>query len=139
MLAAHYGNDLTIDGKLYAPLINKNDLNTEWALIRQIMFGSYSTMTSGEMCTTLINQYSEDFLNIAALCTIALTIPVSSVPCERGFSYQNRVKNKLRSRLGEHQLDTLMRISCEGPNILEFDFERAVKIWEGQKLRRKVF
>ena len=45
-------------------------------------------------------------------------IPVSSVPCERGFSVQNRVKTKMRSRLTDTHIDNLMLIAIEAPNLL---------------------
>ena len=38
-------------------------------------------------------------------------IPVSSVPCERVFSVQNRVKTKMQSRLTDTHDDNLMLIA----------------------------
>ena len=44
-------------------------------------------------------------------------IPVSSVPCEHGFSIQNRVKTKMRSRLTDTHVDNLMLIAMEAPDL----------------------
>ncbi|KAJ4946071.1 hypothetical protein JOQ06_023746, partial [Pogonophryne albipinna] len=42
-------------------------------------------------------------------------IPMSTVPCGRGFSVQNRIKTKGRAKA--ENLDVLMRICIEGPPI----------------------
>ena len=40
----------------------------------------------------------EQFPEILKLLSIALTLPVSSVGCERGFSKQNLIKTRLRAK-----------------------------------------
>ena len=59
---------------------------------------------------------------------IALTLPVSNADAERGFSCMNRVKTELRNRLTVSSLDSLLRISMEGPEN-NFDFNAAVLKW----------
>lgn len=46
-----------------------------------------------------------------------MVIPVSSVPCERGFSMQNRVKTKQRLGLTDVHVDSLMLVAMEGPKL----------------------
>ena len=70
---------------------------------------------------------------ISYLLSIILILPVSSVPCERGFSAANRIKTKLRNRLMVQSLDILLRISIEGP---PFDFTRALVLYKNIKQRR---
>ena len=52
------------------------------------------------------------FPQILKLLTLALTIPVSSVDCERGFSKQN-FKTKLQARLKTDNVPTLMKMSLD--------------------------
>jgi hypothetical protein len=40
-----------------------------------------------------------------------ITVPLSSVACERGFSRLGLIKTKLRNQLKTETLDALMRIS----------------------------
>jgi hypothetical protein len=41
----------------------------------------------------------------------------SSVVCETGFSKLNLIKTKLRNRLCVPNLDNLMMVLCNGPNL----------------------
>lgn len=52
------------------------------------------------------------------LASIAPTIQGSTADCERGFSL---VKIDLRNRLKTKSLDSLLRISVEGPSLDSFD------------------
>ena len=42
-----------------------------------------------EMCIKLLSEYTEEFPNFSKLAAIVSTVPLTSVPCERGFSLQN--------------------------------------------------
>ena len=72
---------------------------------------------------------------ISRFAQIALTLPISNADVERGFSCMNRVKTDLRNRLTVSSLDTLLRISIEGPE-KDFDFSAAVSRWSGLRNRR---
>jgi len=61
--------------------------------------------------TRIIQDHSSDAPNYAAVCKLLLCIPVTSIECERTFSTQNRIKNKLRNRLGEERVDVLIKIT----------------------------
>ena len=50
------------------------------------------------------------------LINIAMVIPVANVSCERGFSTQNRIKNKFRNSLNNTHLSYLMLIPELGPD-----------------------
>ncbi len=73
---------------------------------------------------------------VCELAVILLTVPVSSVECERGFSRQNLIKTKLRNRLSTRKLYDLMSISLDGPIADKFDFKRAFDKWAEKKQRR---
>ena len=65
----------------------------------------------------------QDMYPLFKLASIAALIPVSTADCERSFSTMNRVKTKLRNRMTTSTLDSLIRISKEGPRLLQFNFE----------------
>ena len=73
------------------------------------------------------------FPEILKLATLCLLIPQSA---REVFSTQNRIKTKLRNRMGSKRLDMLMRISEEGPKLSDFDFEQPVEKWGKMKERR---
>ena len=64
-----------------------------------------------EVCEHLssddIREIFPDFSTLAEIC---LVMPLTSVPCERGFSMQNRVKTRLRSRMKVAKLARKMKI-----------------------------
>ena len=75
----------------------------------------YTTLTS------LLDDYSDIYPDFAILASVAVIIPVSSAPCQRGFSHQNVLKNKLRNRLNPERLNMLMTIRLAGPSCLGND------------------
>ena len=66
---------------------------------------------------------------LQALSIRALLLPVSTADCERGFSCMNRIVTPLRNRLKTENIDKLVRLSAEGPEVHEFDFEKAISKW----------
>ena len=79
-----------------------------------------------DACRVLIEDYGDIFPSFKSLANVALVLPMSSVPCERGFSTQNRIKTARRSRLTDDHVNTLMLISIHGPPLADFDIDRAV-------------
>ena len=69
------------------------------------------------------------FPNLFHIATHLLVVPMHSADCERGFSAMARIKNKLRSRLTNQTLNSLMFISIEGPDIQNFDFKTVLNKW----------
>ena len=61
------------------------------------------------------------------LLSLALTIPVSSVDCERGFSKKNLIKTKLSLKTAN--VLTLMKMSVDTPDMENFDFRKAFVMW----------
>jgi hypothetical protein len=84
------------------------------------------------------SSYQNLYPLFSKIASIALTLPVTNADSERGFSVMNRVKTVLRNRLTVSSLDSLLRISIEGPERTYFDFERAVTLW-GSKRHRRIF
>jgi len=51
--------------------------------------------------------------NLFKLIQVAITIPVSSATCERSFSAMRRVKNWLRTTVGQNRFTSLASICIE--------------------------
>jgi len=83
----------------------------------------------------ILTEHGDALPAYSSMCKLLLCVPVTSVECERAFSLQNRIKTKLRNRLGEERVDLLMRISM-GPSIDTFEHNAAVRHWQKQKQRR---
>ena len=79
-------------------------------------------------CAELIFiNYYEILPNLVRLLELAILIPISSVPCERGFSTQNRILSRFRTSMSNKTLNDRMMISENGPHINSVDFEEALK------------
>jgi hypothetical protein len=81
---------------------------------------------------------SLQYPNITKLLTIALTLPVSTVDCERGFSRHNLIERRLLSHLLTKNVSTLMKIAIDTPDtqhLNNYDFNRAFVLWCSQKHR----
>ena len=109
-------------------------------MFKQLISKNFRSCTIQTLYRQLLNSQdlSLQYPNIAKLLTIALTLPVSTVDCERGFSRHNLIKTRLRSRLLTKNVSTLMKIAIDTPDIQHmnnFSFHRAFIIWCSQKDR----
>ena len=85
----------------------------------------------------LIHKYHKDeFPNLITRASLALTAPIHTADCERGFSPQNSLKTSVRNRLGSERVDDLMVVSAEGEDLDPFDFNAALQHWRKKKDRR---
>ena len=72
------------------------------------------------------------------LAEIELVIPVASVPCERGFSEQNRVKTDARNRLSEDGVNRQMiMLNMHEKSLQGFNFDAAAEHFTSMKPCRK--
>ena len=67
------------------PLLNGTELVEEWLLFKQLMSKNFSGSSIQGMAKKLLNfdEAQDQFPQILKLLTLALTVPVSSVECER--------------------------------------------------------
>ena len=65
--------------------------------------------------------HSSKFSNILNIIELLLITPVSNAIVERMFSTMARMKPKLRNRMSRDKLDSLLRISEEGPQVKDYD------------------
>ncbi|XP_059911000.1 uncharacterized protein LOC132460027 [Gadus macrocephalus] len=74
---------------------------------------------------------------LSRLAAIALVVPVSSVNCERDFSTMNRVKTDLRNRLQGEHLAACLRISINGPEPEDLNYQRALELFFSKPRKMK--
>ena len=98
----------------------------------------HRAMTFPEYLAYVINTLGEEYPDFVILGQIALSIPLNSASCERGFSSQNLTKTRTRNRLSEKSVENLMKISINGPDFAEFDYSDAAQRFRAMKNRSKV-
>ena len=116
--------------------IDTNECLSEYIHYKRLVKGSYQDKSVLKMTMILKDKYSEELPNMLLLLQACVVIPMTSAKCERGFSTQNRIKTKLRTRLNNQSLVDLMRISEDGPALKQFDFGRALLKWKNAKIRK---
>ena len=136
VLCTHYGTaKITGSGKELPCVAEPMSLRDEWVTFKQLMSKNYRTCSIQSMATKLLQSEisKEQYPNLLTLLTISLTLPVSSVDCERGFSKHNLIKTRIRGRLKTDHVSTLMKMSLDTPELStcldQFDFKRAFVIW----------
>ncbi|XP_053373059.1 zinc finger protein 862-like [Mercenaria mercenaria] len=117
---------------LIDPTNMKNDYLQFKLVLRKLQGKSLKNV-----CETLIQRYSESFPDFTVVAKYVLTAPLSSVACERGFSSQNRLKTKLRSRLESTKVSKMIRVMEEGPAVAMFDTQPVLAKFDKMKNRRK--
>ena len=91
---------------------------------KHMMYRNFSCSSIQGMAKKLLNsdEIQEQFPQTLKL----LTLPVSSVDCERGFS---KHKTRHQAKLKTENVSTLMKMSVDTPEIEQFDFHKALVIW----------
>ena len=74
--------------------------------------------------------------NLSTLASRALIHPVTTADCERAFSTMKRMKTELRNCMSTKTLNQLLQICIEGPQLEEFDRDKAVDTWGKMNNRR---
>ena len=111
----------------------------EWSLVKHLVLQEkYPRDNMGTLWSIIYKFHKDLFPNLLKVAAVALTLPIHTADCERGFSLQNNLKNCQRSRLLPERLDTLMVNSAEGPPLQEFQFEHVLMKWKAEK-SRKIF
>ncbi len=80
--------------------------------------------------------FDDLYPNLSKIASSLLVIPVHSADCERGFSALGRIKTKLRSRLTNKYLNSLLMINLNGADLNKFDFHSALQTWASIRKRR---
>ena len=81
---------------------------------------------------------AQDWGHVLIPAELLFCLPVSNALVERFFSFMKRVKTDQRASLGEKRLNSLLRICVEGPDMKEFDPDKAIDIWARSSVRVRV-
>ena len=108
----------------------------EWFGYKAIVYSNFKNIKIEVLLPRLYEFYYDTFPNIIKLLGIVYSIPFSSVECERGFSKQNLIKTDLRNSLNNETLHFWMMVGLEEKDLSEFDFTRALQIWNKACKRR---
>ena len=136
-MAGHFGEEkVGEDGAVTAPLINGSNFRRDAPAVLTALL-CYGGLRFTGACGVLIRDMAEMYPEWATLAKIAVVIPVSSVPAERGFSLQNRIKTADRSRLEDVKVTRLMRIARCRETMDTMDFKSAAANFNDAKKRRK--
>lgn len=130
--AAQFSNDSSIDEYKF---VNVPVLKKELVRLTPLFSGSYSGLRFEGLARMLLLRHRDDFPEACKLAEIGLSLPVSTASCERGFSLQNRIKVKSRTRLLPENLEMLMKLAI-APDIEEFPLRAAVSNWYSTRQRR---
>ena len=124
----------------YSSFVDHNQCSLEWDTLKHCMKISYSKHSFREFVLKLATDESliTQYPSLSKLAEIILIYPASTSEVERGFSYQNAIKNKFRNRLGEHHLDQLVRLRLNAPKASEFPLHEAYRNWVDAKHQRYV-
>jgi len=77
------------------------------------------------------------FPNVEAILKIFLTIPLSNASGERSFSVLKRVKNYLRSTIGEDRLNDLAILYIEKDIFNQINTDEVIHKFAKNKARKK--
>ena len=120
------------------PYVDSDQCASEWESFKRLMKNNYASKSMCQVFNLLCTDQSicDMFPQLSTLASIGALTPVSTAECEQAFFSMNRIKTDLRNRLKTSTLECLMRISIEGPQIADCNFERAADIWGGMRNRR---
>jgi hypothetical protein len=136
-----------VDGAAAKPLPTQPVTMFDEVLLKAELSGAISNLIAkrdAEKITSmpeLLRQFLNDkfaleqFPEFCKLAQLALSLPVATADCERGYSAMNLVKTLLRTRLGTGRLIDLMRATIYNIPANEIAWEEVLKIWYSKRTR----
>ena len=97
-----YGDSaLNVIDEHFIATVNKVKILLEWMGFKHILVSEFLEVSPHEVMAAVSSDgsFSSLYPCISRLASIALTLPVSTADCERGFSTMNRIKTSPRNRL----------------------------------------
>ena len=79
------------------------------------------------------------FAELANVCILFMTLPVSVAAAERSFSKLKIIKNYLRSTIAQDQLDSLAMLSIENEEAQSLDTNKLIDMFGERKSRAEKF
>ena len=138
-LANHYGVEKVHQEASANPIVDKESTMREWQLAKKVVRSQgYPRNSISTLWKVLRDAHAGDLPNLIKLAMLALTCPIHTAECERGFSVQNHIKTSLRNRLSPERLDDLATVAILGPVSASFDPCAVLNLWLERK-QRKLF
>ena len=134
-LAEHYQgeDDVSVCG-------SSDECVEEWSSFKQFMHDNYLQLRHKDVIRELCSNktISSIYPNMSTFAKICLVIPIHTAGVERTFSQLKLIKTRIRNRLSEGTLDSLLRIAVEGssPQDSQSLIREAVELWAKKKNRR---
>ena len=139
-LGKYYGDSKVIDSNIFAGIIDKEKLSEEWNsakfYLESFSERDFNFVETWKHIFDIDNNFIINYPTISLLVQIALIVPLSNATVERIFSHQNLIKTKLRNKLCTENLNRHLMILINGPEIEDFNFEKAYDNWINLKARR---
>lgn len=135
LTSSHESSAATASNTAPLPFVDVPALKKELVKMTPLLSGCYSGLRFDGLARMLLLRHKDDFPQSCRLAEIGLCLPVSTASCERGFSLQNRIKIKSRTRLLPQHLELLMKMAA-GPEIESFALNDAVDHWYRARRRR---
>jgi hypothetical protein len=119
---------LTTLASFYAGDVNVDRIMDEYILfLKSVEIQKLPTGNIHELYVTMIKMEMVNmYPNLSLLYRLILTLPSTSVSCERSFSALCFVKNKLRTTMSQERLSDLMVIAVEGERSKSIDLNSVI-------------
>jgi len=78
----------------------------------------------------------DDYPNMYKMLQLSLTLPIGSATTERSFSAMRKIRNWLRSTMGDARFSSLSILNIEYDLTAKLSPETIVDIYDGRKKRR---
>ena len=126
-----------------APLVsagaNVDEIHAEFEGVIQYAtdYISLSTLDYRAVWWRLLNAPSaSDWINVLTLAELLFSLPASNEKLERIFSQLNIIESNKKTSLTNDTLDDLLMVSTMGSPLEEFNPDKAIDLWWGDKIRR---
>lgn len=131
-----YGEKQYHKGSPSDPILDKDAVLRQWSEAKAIVKEArYPVDNMEALWGLLIKHHAEDIPELIKLALIALVLPLHTAGCERVFSQQNIIVNKLRNRLSPTHSEKLLKIRLEGKGVTLHDFHRSLISFHKRKKR----
>jgi hypothetical protein len=117
--------------------LDETMLLREWQDFKILVRNNLLALNDNQLINYVFNAIG--YSTIKTVYEYYLTLPVTTVECERVFSKMNIIKTSLRNSLSQENLDGLMTISLNGMPMKEQDFSTSIERWRTAVSRRKLF
>lgn len=115
-------------------VLDKEAILQQWLDTKTIVKDArYPVDNMQTLWSLLIKHHPEQLPDLIKLALIALVLPLHTAGCERVFSQQNIIVNKLRNRLSPDHSEKLLKIRLGGKGMTSHDFHDSLKKFHKKK------